>query len=74
MAGHDTAMDAHVALTRFGLGVRPREAATIVADPRGFVMAQLDRGEAFTIASELPSTRTAVTAVLDYRAKRRRWR
>jgi uncharacterized protein (DUF1800 family) len=71
MPVHDTAMDAHVALTRFGLGVRPGEAAAIDIDPLGFVIAQLDRSDAPAFGNDLPSTRTAVKAVLDYRAKRR---
>jgi uncharacterized protein (DUF1800 family) len=34
--------DAFVAATRFGLGARPGELSTIAADPRGWLLAQLD--------------------------------
>ncbi len=48
----DTALrDAHLALTRFGLGPRPGEGASIVGDPRGFVVAQCSRPQAALITA-----------------------
>jgi len=39
-----------VALNRFGLGARPGELASVSADPRGWVLAQIARGNADTVA------------------------
>jgi uncharacterized protein (DUF1800 family) len=41
---------AFVALNRFGLGARPGEAALVAPDPRGWVLDQLARGQADTVA------------------------
>eukprot|EP01136_Pigoraptor_vietnamica_P023723 Opistho-1_new@76131 len=69
----DTAIrDAHLALTRFGLGARPGESASIASDPRGFVVAQCGRPQAALItAAGLRSTPENMALNLKDRRERR---
>lgn len=60
------------ALKRFGLGPRFGELATIAADPRGFVLSQLDMPEALEIKARLPTTSEAWQELWEFRAKRKR--
>jgi len=63
--------DAVLALNRFGMGPRPGSIAAIEADPRGALLAELDRPPADLIsASELPSSAKAFRTVADANAKR----
>jgi len=63
--------EAALALHRFGMGPRPGSIAAIEADPRGALIAELDRpaiGE--LAAANLPSSAKAYRAVTDAFAKR----
>jgi uncharacterized protein (DUF1800 family) len=51
---------AEVALQRFGLGARPGEIAAAARDPRGYLMAQIERADAATVKADLPSSDKAV--------------
>src|SRR6187551_3284903 len=63
--------EAVLALHRFGMGPRPGSIAAIEADPRGALIAELDRPSASEIAaSGLPSSAKAYRAVTDANAKR----
>jgi uncharacterized protein (DUF1800 family) len=59
------------ALHRFGMGPRPGSIAAIEADPRGALLAELERPPAsLAAASALPSSAKAFRAVTDANAKR----
>lgn len=63
--------EAVLALHRFGLGPRPGSIAAIAADPRGALIAELERPLPYpTAASALPSSAKAFRAVNDANAKR----
>jgi uncharacterized protein (DUF1800 family) len=63
--------EAVLALHRFGMGPRPGSIAAIESDPRGALIAELDRPAATEIAaSSLPSSAKAYRAVTDANAKR----
>jgi uncharacterized protein (DUF1800 family) len=63
--------EAVLALHRFGMGPRPGSIAAIEADPRGALIAELERPSASEIAaSSLPSSAKAFRAVNDANAKR----
>ena len=63
---------AALALNRFGLGPRLGSIATIAADPRGAVLADLDRPRAGELAAPgLPSSGQAFRTVADANAERR---
>jgi uncharacterized protein (DUF1800 family) len=63
--------EAVLALHRFGMGPRPGSIAAIAADPRGALIAELERPSAGQIAaSALPSSSKAFRAVADANAKR----
>jgi uncharacterized protein (DUF1800 family) len=70
MNGSATA-EAVLALHRFGMGPRPGSIAAIAADPRGALIAELDRPSAGQLAaSALPSSAKAFRTVADANAKR----
>src|SRR5882672_5442421 len=63
--------EAALALHRFGMGPRPGSIAAIAADPRGALIAELERPSISEIAvSTLPSSAKAYRAVTDANAKR----
>ena len=63
--------EAVFALHRFGMGPRPGSIAAIEADPRGALIAELDRPRASEIAAaDLPGSAKAYRAVTDANAKR----
>ena len=63
--------EAVMALHRFGMGPRPGSIAAIESDPRGALIAELDRPSASDIAAaNLPSSAKAFRAVTDAFAKR----
>ena len=63
--------EATLALNRFGMGPRPGSIAAIEADPRGALIAELERPYAALAASSaLPSSTKAFRAVADANAKR----
>src|SRR5437868_7504563 len=63
--------DAVLALHRFGMGPRPGSIAAIEADPRGALIAELERTTAsLPAATALPSSATAYRTVADANARR----
>jgi uncharacterized protein (DUF1800 family) len=63
--------EAALALHRFGMGPRPGSIAAIEADPRGALLAELERPSASLLtASALPSSSSAYRTVADANAKR----
>ena len=69
MAGDPKA--AVLALHRFGFGARPGSIESIASDPRGALVADLDRPGAGQIArADLPTSAAANRAVFEYRAER----
>jgi uncharacterized protein (DUF1800 family) len=62
--------EAVFALHRFGLGPRPGSIAAIAADPRGALLAELDRPPALLTASVLPSSGQALRTVAEFNDKR----
>src|SRR5258705_4123781 len=63
--------EAVLALHRFGMGPRPGSIAAIEADPRGALLAELDRPAISELAAaKLPSSAKAYRAVTDAFAKR----
>ena len=64
--------EAVLALHRFGMGPRPGSIAAIEADPRGALIAELERPSASQlVASALPSSSKAFCTVNEANAKRR---
>ena len=71
MSSSATVAEAALALHRFGMGPRPGSIAAIGADPRGALIAELERASASRIAaSALPSSSKAYRTVADANAKR----
>src|SRR3954451_5279572 len=63
--------EAALALHRFGMGPRPGSIAAIEADPRGALIAELDRPAISELAAaNLPSSAKAFRTVTDAYAKR----
>src|SRR3954462_15276173 len=63
--------EAVLALHRFGMGPRPGSIAAIGADPRGALIADLERPAISEIAAaNLPSSAKAFRAVTEFNAKR----
>lgn len=62
---------AALALHRFGFGPAPGQIAAIASDPRGSLLAELDRSSAATLTVDLPSSASAARAVFDFQAERR---
>jgi uncharacterized protein (DUF1800 family) len=68
---HDARRDAALALHRFGLGPRPGLIAAIASDPRGALLAELERPGAGRIDDpELPTSAAASRAAFEARAAR----
>jgi uncharacterized protein (DUF1800 family) len=69
--GHSARAEAVLALHRFGLGPRPGSVAAIESDPRGALLAELDRPNAGAApAGSLLSSSQAFRAVADANAER----
>ena len=67
----DPKIVAALALNRFGMGPRPGSIAAIEADPRGALLAELDRPRVTEVAAaELPSSAQAFRTVADANAER----
>jgi uncharacterized protein (DUF1800 family) len=67
----DPKATAALALHRFGLGPRPGQIAAIASDPRGALLAELDRPDAGRVAGTgLMGSAEASRAFFDYRAER----
>ncbi|MBR0825753.1 DUF1800 family protein [Bradyrhizobium manausense] len=62
--------DAVLALHRFGMGPRPGSIAAIASDPRGALIAELDRPLTLAAAEGLPSSAKAYRTVADANARR----
>ncbi|GMO13202.1 DUF1800 domain-containing protein [Bradyrhizobium sp. TM233] len=62
--------EAVLALHRFGMGPRPGSIAALGSDPRGALIAELDRPLALTAANGLPSSAKAYRTVADANARR----
>jgi uncharacterized protein (DUF1800 family) len=62
---------AALALHRFGFGPSAGQIEAIASDPRGALLAELDRPAAATLAVDLPSSAQAARAVFDFQAERR---
>jgi uncharacterized protein (DUF1800 family) len=61
---------AALALHRFGFGPAPGSLAAIADDPRGAVLADLERPGAGRVAADLPTSGAAARAVFDFLAER----
>ena len=59
-----------LALHRFGMGPRPGSIAAIGTDPRGALIAELDRPLALSAAASLPTSAKAYRTVADANARR----
>lgn len=62
--------EAALALHRFGMGPRPGSIAAIASDPRGALIAELDRSLTLSAAEGLPSSAKAYRTVADANARR----
>jgi uncharacterized protein (DUF1800 family) len=70
--GKSAKAEAVLALHRFGMGPRPGSIAAIESDPRGALIAELERPSAAQLAAPmLPSSATAFRTVFDANARRR---
>src|SRR5271170_4910208 len=66
--GHEAAA---LALHRFGFGPAGDQIATIAGDPRGALLADLDRAFAGALVNDLPSSGEAARMVSDFQAERK---
>src|SRR5579863_6147456 len=62
---------AALALHRFGFGPLAGQIDAIAADPRGALLAELDRPAVGELKVDLPSSAVAARAVSDFQAERR---
>lgn len=62
--------EAVLALQRFGMGPRPGSLAAVGTDPRGALIAELDRPLALSAAASLPTSAKAYRTVADANARR----
>ncbi|MHC2626022.1 uncharacterized protein (DUF1800 family) [Bradyrhizobium huanghuaihaiense] len=62
--------EAVLALHRFGMGPRPGSIAAVGSDPRGALIAELDRPLVLTAAASLPPSAKAYRTVADANARR----
>lgn len=60
-----------LALHRFGFGPAAGQIEAIASDPRGALLADLDRPSGGTLTANLPSSAQAARAVFDFQAERR---
>src|ERR1700691_2213255 len=60
---------AALALHRFGFGPARDSIAAIAADPRGALLADLERPQSGLIVADLPTSGQAARAVFDFRAE-----
>ncbi len=68
----DPRTDAAVGLHRFGLGPRPQSLSRVAADPRGALLAELDRPHIARIGNDdLLTSSEAARAAFDFRRERR---
>ena len=68
----DPKSEAALALHRFGLGPRAGSIAAIASDPRGALLAELDRpGAGRIVDANLPTSGTAARAALEFQQKQR---
>lgn len=65
----DRRLEAALALHRFGFGPSRGSLAEIAGDPRGAVLADLERPQAGHVAVDLPSSAAAARAVFEFRAE-----
>src|SRR5262245_44384649 len=71
----DPRSQAALALHRFGLGPRAGSSAAIASDPRGALIAELDRPNAGRVAAaDLMSTGVAARAAVEFREAQRQMR
>ena len=71
MTANETKREAALALHRFGFGPTPGSIAAIAGDPRGAVLADLERpGAGLVAAANLPNSAAASRAFFEFRAKR----
>src|SRR3954454_4161207 len=69
--GNSAKAEAVLALHRFGMGPRPGSIAVIESDPRGALIAELERPSAAQLAAPmLPSSAKAFRTVFDANARR----
>src|SRR6201995_1607936 len=69
--GNSAKAEAVLALHRFGMGPRPGSIAAIESDPRGALIAELERPSAAELAAPmLPSSAKAFRSVFDANARR----
>ena len=72
---HDSRSQAALALHRFGLGPRAGSVAAIASDPRGALIAELDRANAGRIAAaDLMSSGVAARAAVEFQQAQRQLR
>lgn len=70
MATSQTAMEAAIAATRFGLGARPGEIAEAARDPRGWLKAQIRREGAEPIPTDGETGAERLAELREYRRER----
>ena len=74
-ATHASNLESAIAANRFGLGARPGELASIAADPRAWLLAQLDGRPPATLADAgLASSQQLVSEWLEWRRERQQAR
>jgi len=61
---------AALALHRFGFGPMRDQLVVVAGDPRGAILADLDRPQAGSVAGALPTSSEAARAVFDFQAER----
>ncbi|MDH2341970.1 DUF1800 family protein [Bradyrhizobium sp. SSUT77] len=68
--GNSAKADSVLSLHRFGMGPRPGSIAAVGTDPRGALIAELDRPLTLTAAAVLPASAKAYRTVADANARR----
>lgn len=67
MPQNENMLNAAIALTRFGMGARPGEIDVVVADPRGWLEAQVRTSGTPAPQGEFSSSTDRMQAYLGYR-------